>query len=166
MRRTTHLKLGTVAMAVGLALSGSAFAGSSATQDVGYQVTAINELSVSGNPGALTVNAATAGSQPNPVSDSSTTYAITTNETGKKLTAAIDTAMPDNVTLSLTATAPSVGTSAGKKSLSASPVDVVTGITQVAESGIGLSYELSATVAAGVVSSSSKTVTLTIADGS
>jgi len=166
MKRSSTFKVGALAAAVGLLTSGAVLAGASATQDITYEVTAINEISVSGDPGNLTVSTATAGSQPDAVTDSSTTYSITTNETGKKITAAIDTAMPANVTLSLTATAPSVGTSAGKQPLSDSAADVVTGITQVAESGIGLSYELDATVTAGVVESASKTVTLTIADGS
>jgi hypothetical protein len=128
-------------------------------------VTAINELSVSGNPGALTVNAATAGSQPDAVTDATSSYAITTNGTNKKITAALDTAMPAGVTLSLTATAPTVGSSPGKVALSASAADVVTGITQVADGdGNTLTYELAATVAAGVVESASKTVTLTISN--
>jgi len=43
---------------------------------------------------------------------------------------------------------------------------VVTAIDGVASSGHQISYELDATVAAGVVSSANKTVTLTIIDAS
>ncbi|MCF7984024.1 MAG: hypothetical protein K9L70_06440 [Thiohalocapsa sp.] len=159
-------KIGVMTAAVALAISGAALAGNEATQTVGYEVTAIDEIAVSGNPGALTINSATAGSQPDAVTDSGTTYAITTNGTNKKITAALDTAMPENVTLSLTATAPSGGTSSGKVALGATAADVVTGITKVATSGIGLSYELAATVSAGVVASANKTVTFTLTDGS
>ena len=43
-------------LAVGfLAIAQQALAGDTATQNVTFQVTAINELSVSGNPGALVV---------------------------------------------------------------------------------------------------------------
>ena len=72
--------------------------------------------------------------------------------------------MPANVTLSLTAASAS-GSSAGEQTLSTTAADVVTGLTGVAESGQTLTYGLSATVAAGVVASASKTVTLTIVDG-
>jgi len=67
--------------------------------------------------------------------------------------------------LSLTAAAPSGASAAGKVSLTATAGDLVTGITQVAESGLTLTYELDAEVTAGVVPSATKTVTLTIADG-
>ena len=147
-------------------MSGIAMAGSSATQTVTYAVSAINEISVSGNPAALTVSTATAGSAPNSVSDATTTYAITTNGTGKKITGAINTAMPAGVTLTVNLTAPTGGTSAGATSLGTSASDLVTGITTLNESGKTITYSLSATSAAGVVSSASKTVTLTVADGS
>ena len=65
-----------------------------ATQTVTYSVSAINELSVSGNPAALAVSTATAGSEPDDATDATTTYGISTNQTGTKITAAIDTAMP------------------------------------------------------------------------
>jgi len=145
-----------------LVLPSLAFAGSSATQTVTYQVQAINEVSASGNPAALVVSAAMAGSQPGEVTNTATTYAITTNET-KKITAAIDTAMPANVTLKINLTAPTGGSSAGDVTLTAVAADVVTGVSQVAESGKTITYKLSATVAAGVVASATKTVTLTIA---
>jgi len=146
-------------------LSGIAMAATSATQTVTYAVSAINAITVSGNPAALTVNAATAGSAPTAVSDATTTYAITTNETGKKITGAINTAMPAGVTLTVNLTAPTGGTSAGATSLGTSASDLVTGITTLNESAKTITYNLSATSAAGVVGSASKTVTLTIVDG-
>jgi len=139
-----------------------------AQQTVTFEIQAINEISVSGNPGALVVNAATAGSQPDSDTDSSTTYAITTNcaSNGKKITAAIGEDMPSGVTLSLTLSAPAGGISGGAKDLSTSAQDVVTAIDAVAQSGISISYQLSATVSAGVVASGTRTVTLTLADAS
>lgn len=139
------------------------FAGNTADQTVTYEVTAINEISVSGNPSALTVSAATAGSQPDEVTDSTTTYAITTNQS-KKITGILNSAMPSGVTLKINLVAPTGGTSASDVSLLATAADLVTGITPVAESGKTITYKLSATVAAGVVASANKTVTLTIAD--
>ena len=164
MNRNINRSLNTLAAAVAITFSAGAFAGSSDTQSLTFEVQAIDEIAVSGTP-SLTVNAATAGSQPDPVT-SDVSYAITTNGTNKKVTAAIDTAMPSDVVLSVTVAAPSAsGTSAGKTSLSATAADVVTGITEVAESGLSIQYELDAEVTAGVVSSDTRTVTFTITAG-
>ena len=57
------------------------------------------------------------------------------------------------------------GTSAGLKSLSTSAVDLVTGITKLNESGLSLSYQLDATSAAGVITSTTRIVTYTITGG-
>jgi hypothetical protein len=146
-------------------LSGIAMSATSATQTVTYQVTAINAITVSGNPAALTVNAATAGSPPTSVSDATTTYAITTNETGKKITGAINTDMDAGLTLTVNLVAPTGGSSAGATGLSSVAADLVTGITTLNESGKTITYNLSATSAAGVVGSASLTVTLTIVNG-
>jgi hypothetical protein len=153
------------AFVAALFTTASAFAASSSTQTVTYAVSAINELSVSGNPGAMTVSAATAGSAPDAVSDATTTYAITTNESTRKITAAIDTAMPAGVTLTVSLVAPTGGTSTGAVTLGTVAGDAVTGISTLNESGKTITYNLSATSAAGVITSASKTVTLTIVAG-
>lgn len=154
-------------LAAGLfGFSSKVFAGATATQTVTYEVQAINELGVSGSTASLTVNAATAGSAPTAVTDSTTTYAITTNETNRKITGALNTAMPSGVTLSVTLGAPTGATSTGKVALTGTAQDLVTGISTLNESGKSIEYELAATSAAGVVASASKTVTLTITAGS
>lgn len=153
-----------VAVTLGLGLCAGAYAGNTANQTVGYEVTAINELSISGNPGNLVVNTAVAGSQPTDATEATTTYNITTNGTNKKITAQLDTAMPANTTLKVALTAPAVGSSAGEVTLSATAADLVTGVTQVIGSGLSIAYRLQATVAAGVVGAATKTVTFTIAD--
>ena len=162
--KNTILSL-TVIAALGASFAVPAFASDSATQTVTYEVSAINELSVSSNAVSLTVNAATAGSAPTAATNSATSYAITTNETGRKITGAINTDMPAGVTLSATLAGPTGATSSGKKVLSSVTTDLVTGISTLNESGKGIGYELSATSAAGIVPSASKTVTLTITAG-
>ena len=146
-------------------LTGIAFAGNSTTQTVTFQVNAINEITVSGNPGSLIVNTATAGSEPDQVSDSSTTYNITTNGSNKKITGQLDSDMPSYTTLTVNLTAPSSGTSAGDVTLSAGAANLVTGINKKKGSSLGITYKFSATVDAGIVSSASRTATLTILDG-
>ncbi|MBB4635439.1 hypothetical protein [Longimicrobium terrae] len=134
-----------------------------ATQTVSYEVSAVNEISVSGSP-SLVISAATAGSGLTSASASGT-YAITTNETDRKITAEIDSDMPSGVTLSVSLAAPSGATSAGAVTLSSTAVDVVTGVSTVNQSGLNITYGLSATVSAGVVSAGNRTVTYTITAG-
>ena len=69
-------------------------------------------------------------------------------------------------TLQVNLGAPTGGSSSGDVTLSTTAADLVTGITQRAESGLTVSYTLSATVAAGVVASDTRTVTLTLTAGS
>jgi hypothetical protein len=154
----------TALLAAGLILcaSGIATAGATAYQTVTYQVLPINELSVSGAPAALIVHAAAAGGNPEVKTDSATTYAITTNQT-RKITGAIDETMPPGVTLTVNLTAPAGGTSAGDTELTTTPVNLVSGISKLNESGKTITYKLSATSGAGMVESATKTVILTIA---
>lgn len=154
--------------AAAFAIAASAFAAAdasaqTATQTVSYEVAAINEISVSGSP-SLVINSGTAGSGLTSASAAGT-YAITTNETNRKVTAQIDSNMPSGVTLSVTLAAPTGGTSAGSVNLSTTAVDVVTGVSNVNQSGLGITYGLSATVSAGVVPAGNKTVTYTITAG-
>jgi hypothetical protein len=143
--------------------AGAVMAGASDTITVNYEVQAINEISIADAAVTLTVSAATAGSAPTAATDTSS-YAITTNcgTDAKKITAALNEAMPSGLTLKLTAGVPTGAASGGQLTLTASAQDAVTGIDAVNESGISLSFEMSATAAAGVVSSANKTLTLTI----
>ena len=134
-----------------------------ANQTVTFQVDAINQIAFTGSP-SLVVNTATAGSAPT-AATANVSWAITTNQTGSKITASIGSNMPAGLTLTVNLAAPSVGTSAGAQSLSTTAVDLVTGITKLAESGMNVGYSLSATTAAGVVSSTTRTVTYTITGG-
>jgi hypothetical protein len=161
-------KLTAVLAAAGLlaATSGIALASATADQTVTYEVAAINELSVSAATADLIIDAAVAGSAPTSATNVTTTYAITTNETNRKITGAINTAMPAGVTLTANLAAPTEGTSIGAVALTATAADLVTGISTLNESGKVITYGLSATSAAGVVAEATKTVTLTITAGS
>jgi hypothetical protein len=157
-----------IRFAAALAVTATALAAHDASaqsddQTVTYEVAAVDQISVSGSP-SLVINAATAGSGLTSVTASGS-YAITTNGTGRKITAELDTDMPDDVTLTVSLAAPSGATSAGTVTLDATARDVVTGITEVNQSGLSVSYGLSATVTAGVVPQGNKTVTYTITAG-
>jgi DNA-binding response OmpR family regulator len=141
----------------------TAGAQSTATQSVSYQVDAINQIAVTGTP-SLVVNTAVAGSAPTSATSTGSTWAVTTNQTGAKITASINSNMPAGVTLSATLGAPAGASSAGIKALTTVPVDMVTGITKLAASGLAIDYQLDATAAAGP-QSGTRTVTYTITGG-
>lgn len=131
-----------------------------ATQSVTFEVAEINAISVSGSP-TLTVDTATNGAI-EPAEDTAT-YAITTNKTGKKITAMIDSAMPDGLTLKVKLDAPTGATSLDDVELGTSASDVVTGISKVAASNLTITYTLEATAEAEV-GSGSRIVTFTLTD--
>ncbi|MBO6574826.1 MAG: hypothetical protein JJ896_05390 [Rhodothermales bacterium] len=134
-----------------------------ANQTVTVVVSDINSISVSSGSVTLTVNSATAGSNPDDATDSSTSYSITTNGSAKKITAALGSAYATGISLAINLTAPSGGTSAGSTTLTTSAQEVVTGISNLAESGIGISYTASATPSAtSNGAGEAQTVTLTI----
>lgn len=121
-------------------------------------------LAVSGNPGLLRVSNAVAGSQPIAVSNSSTTYTVTTPIPNRlyNLTARLNAPMPAGVTLSGTFAAPPGATSLGAIALDATARNVVTGIPRRIVATLGITYQLSALASAGVVANSSRTITLTL----
>jgi hypothetical protein len=136
-----------------------------AAQTVTYQVTAINQISITGAPPSLIVNAAVAGSPPTTASSSGITWAVTTNQTGAKINASIPSNMPAGLTLSANLGAPGGATSTGTNALTTTAVDLVTGITKLNATGLALTYSLDATAAAGVVASGTRLVTFTVYGG-
>ena len=151
----------TVLALVGVA---STAAAQTANQTVTFQVDAINVIAFAGSP-SLVINSAVAGSAPTAATSAVASWAVTSNQTGSKITAAINAVMPAGLTLSVNLAAPGGATSAGLQALSTTTVDVVTGITKLAAAALGVTYQLDATAAAGVVASSSRTVTYTITGG-
>lgn len=149
--------------ALALIFGASAAAAQTANQTVTFQVDAINQIAFSGSP-SLVVNTATAGSNPTAASVNAS-WAVTSNQSNSRITASIGSNMPSGLVLQVNLTAPTGASSAGAQSLSTTAVDVVTGITQVAQSALQVQYTLSATPAAGVVASTSRTVTYTITGG-
>ncbi|MFH1454545.1 MAG: hypothetical protein ABIH00_11300 [Armatimonadota bacterium] len=145
-------------------LTTAAFAGSTDTQTVYYEIDAINEIAMDADL-TLTVNAADAGSEPNMDLDNSQTYDITTNTTaGKKITVAINANMPANTTLIANMIAPTGGSTGGAKNLTTTAQDAVTSIETVAESGVEYNLTLTATVAAGLPADGSRVITFTLTD--
>lgn len=143
------------------------FAQASSNQTVNLSVNTVYKISTSGNPGALTITTGTAGTDAlSTVSDNSTNYSITQNFGNTvKITANMNTALPAGYALQLNL-ASTKGASAGNVDISntstGSAVDVVTSIARGADANQAISYAFSALASAGTLSSTAKTVTLTL----
>jgi hypothetical protein len=135
-----------------------------ATQTVTFAVNAINQIAFTGAP-SLTITTAVAGSAPTSVTDATSSWAVTTNQSTAKITASIASNMPAGLTLSANLANPTGATSAGYQALSTVAVDMVTSITKLAQGSLGVTYKLDATPAAGVVASATRVVTYTITGG-
>jgi hypothetical protein len=120
-------------------------------------------ISTAGNPGSLIIATAVAGSDPTSVTDASTTYTLKSVRPGnpKKITAQIGSNMPANVILSITlAVGAGLGTSVGPVNLDITARNVVTNI--IGNYTAAITYQLSATPAAGVITTQTRVVTLTL----
>jgi hypothetical protein len=153
-----------VAIALLVAAFPIAVQAQTATQTVTFSVSAINQIAFTGAP-TLTITIAVAGSAPTSVTNVVANWAVTTNQSTAKITGSIPTAMPAGLTLSVNLAAPAGATSASFQSLGTVAVDLVTGVTKVAQGSLGVTYKLDATAAAGVVTSSTRVVTYTITGG-
>ncbi len=134
-----------------------------ANQSVTLQVQAVTKIAVSGNPNALVITDAVAGSDLTPASDNTTSYNITTNADNMKIVASISSPMPSGTKL-LMQLASNRGTSLGSMDLSnaLSPVDLVTGISKGADLNQAISYVFQANADVPAIASDSRTVTLTL----
>ncbi|MGH7680114.1 MAG: hypothetical protein ACRENU_16715 [Gemmatimonadaceae bacterium] len=131
---------------------------------LGPSAAAAQTLAVSGNPGLLRVSAVVAGSQPTPVSNSGTTYTVTTPSPNRTyaLRARLSAPMPPGVVITGTFAAPPGAVSLGAVALDNTDRDVVTGIPRNTNATLTITYQLAPSAAGGVVPLSSRTVTLTL----
>jgi hypothetical protein len=122
-------------------------------------------LTTAGTPGLLRINTAVAGSEPIAVSTSGGTYTLTTPTPNRTyaITGQVNANLPTGVTLTVSLAAPGQGSvSLGAVALDVTGRNLVTGIRKNMSVTQSITYQLSATAAAGVVPLSSRTVTLTI----
>lgn len=147
-----------IIVALCVCVAGVALATSSVNHTVTVTVSAVNEVAIAGGNVTLTINSATAGSDLDDATDSTTCDLLwTTNEASKKMTVATDLAAPD-FTLKVVAQNVSGGTAASEVTLGTTAADFVTGLTA---GSCDLAYTASATAAQGT-GSDVHTVTYTI----
>lgn len=139
--------------------------GERAVQLVTMEVKPIAKISVSGNPGALVVNVARAGTEPVSVKDEHTRYSITTNLENMKIVASINQQMPPGTRLMMSL-ASSKGKSVGVVDISnaISPVDVIRSISRGSDTNQQITYIFSANASAGEIQQQTRTITLTLTD--
>ena len=113
----------------------------------------------------MVINTAIAGQPPTSDNDATTTYTIKAQNKNNpiKVTGRLNAAMPPGVTLTVNFQAPGGATSNGTVTLDATTRDLVGNINNTNAQTRSITYTLSATAAAGVVTPQSRTVTLTVA---
>ena len=107
-----------------------------ATQKITIKVEAINEISVSGDPETFLIS-----EDKSSIVDSSTTYAITTNQTNKKIVAKIDKELPKGLTLKVQLDPPE-GATSNEVALSTTQQDGILGMGPVAAKDMKIHYTL------------------------
>lgn len=134
-----------------------------AAQSVTLQVQAVTKIAVSGNPGAMTITDAVAGSNLTAVADNSTNYSITTNTDNMKIVGSISAPMPAGTQLKIQL-ASNRGISLGSMDVSnaLSPVDLVTGVNKGSDQNQSISYVFSANADVPSIPSDSRIITLTL----
>ena len=129
-------------------------------------VPASNVLTVSGSPASpMKITTAVAGFPPNSAVDATTTYTTRAKKANapQKILASISSVMPAGMTLTVDLVAPSPpATSNGAVTLGTSPLQVIGDIANTVLETNTITYTLSATAAAGVVTSQSRIVTFTL----
>ncbi|MCK4532993.1 hypothetical protein KAU39_04345 [bacterium] len=148
-----------------LLISGIVMAANTDNHTVTITVSAVNELAITGVDPILVISAATAGSGLTNATDNTCALDWTTNSSvNKKVTGQLDTDYSAGIALAVNVTvAGGNGASAGQQTLiSASAVDLVTGMHNEFVSANTLGYTASAPTASPA--SETKTVTYTILD--
>jgi hypothetical protein len=132
---------------------------------VGVTVAGAQTITVSGSPAAMNITTAGgAGFGPTSVTNAITTYTAKAKKAAQpqKITAQLNAIMPAGVTLTIDMVPTTGGVDFGTITLDATARDVIGNITNTTNETHAITYTLSALVTAGVITSQSRTVTLTI----
>ena len=135
------------------------------SQSVTVTVQQINELSIVGDVN-LTISSSNPGGGLNPAVDgSSATYNLTTNDSGKKIIGSIDAPYSTGIRLFILLGAPAGGSISSEEELTATDIDLVTGIGYAVQTGLTIQYTADVSVnAAPNGAGETRTVTLTLMD--
>jgi len=137
--------------------------GSSVVQNLTVEVKPITKIAVSGNPGALYITDAQAGSDALSVSDNNSKYSMVTNVENMKIVASINNEMPTGTKLMVRLES-SKGLSNGFVDVSnaRAPVEVVTGLGKGSDLNQTITYTFAADASVGSINADTRVVTLTL----
>ncbi len=137
--------------------------GSSVVQTLTIEVRPITKIAVSGNPGALYITDANAGSEVLSVSDNHSKYSMMTNLDNMKIVASINSPMPTGTHLMMKLES-SKGMTDGFVDVSnaMSPVQVVSGLGKGSDLDQTITYTFAANASVGQIDSDARVVTLTL----
>jgi hypothetical protein len=135
-------------------------AGNVAQQVVTYQIDPINEISINWGTNSLAISFD--NNSYNEIK--SATWAITTNETNKRVMGSIDAEMPPGIELYVELEAPKGSSSNGPVSVSTNPQNLVTHISKVAQADLKITYKLAAETDTSKVKLQ-RVLTLVLTDG-
>jgi hypothetical protein len=123
-------------------------------------------LQTSGNPAALHITTAVAGFNPTAKTNSATTLRIQGSSGTWHVAAKLNSNMPAGTTLTVNLAAPAGGSvSLGNVNLTNTNQTLVTNIGNIGNTFCVLTYTFNATPAAGVIASTTRTVTFSILSG-
>jgi hypothetical protein len=126
-------------------------------------------LTTVGTPASMIVTTAVAGSEPLPITVGGTTIKIVAKCGGtcfNHVTAQLNALMPASTTLSVALGAPPIPeTTAGTVILTTTPQSVINNLNQEKGATVSITYVFTATAAAGVLGSQTRTVTFTLVSG-
>ena len=118
-------------------------------------------MTLSGEPSALVIDAATPGDAPQSVADEVTTYSMTVDARTDVLVQ-LDAPLPAGVTLELWMEAPAGAVAVGPIAVSTVPQRVVRDVPAGTHLGLRVSYEMTASVRAGVVAFDARQLTFSM----
>ena len=129
-----------------------------------YAQAGLTALSVSGPPASMVVTTSIAGNQPTTIVNTATTYSVTAKRVAgiKKIVVQLSAPMPPNTTLTVDLVPVTGSVSVGPVTLDMTARDLLVNISRENNTLSSINYTFSATVAAGVVPSQTRTVTFTL----
>lgn len=149
---------------LGAAPGGAAAQSRTANAQVTFEIREINELSLSGRFEPLVFTRSGTGSGTTVVG-ARTTWEITSNQPGRKVTALLDNELPSGVTLSVSLDPFSDASSQALVPLTTTARDLIVDFGAAHATRLGVTYSLAATPEAGVPAHASRRVTFTIVAG-
>lgn len=144
-------------------VSGKFVQAQSATQTVTFSVVSSSQASIGSVAAPMTIRSASANTASSNASVAGSSYAITTNESNQKISAALNEPMPSGLSLAVSLSPPAGALSRGPTRLGATAADVVTGISGANAPSLPLVYTLTAAIAPD--RSSHRIVTYTVTAG-